>query len=210
MIVKSAQYICSNGDISKCPAPTLHEYAFTGRSNVGKSSLINMLTGRKELALISVKPGKTKTVNHFLINENWYLVDLPGYGFAKVSKKEKLRFDELLEDFIQKRPNLLCLFILVDSRHEPQKIDLSFIEWLGENRIPFALIFTKIDKLSSSELNKNLTHYKKELLKTWSSLPQIFITSAHTGAGKTEVLNYIEQINNEIPLSEIQRNLKDE
>lgn len=208
MIIKSAAYLCSNGVVAKCPPANMHEYAFTGRSNVGKSSLINMLTNRKELALISGKPGKTKTVNHFLINENWYLVDLPGYGFAKVSKQEKERFDNLLEDYVQNRTNLISLFILIDSRHAPQKIDLEFLEWLGSNGIPFAIMFTKIDKLSSSELNKNLTHYKKELLKAWNDLPPIFITSAHTGAGKTEVLNYIEQMNQEIPVSEIQKNLR--
>lgn len=179
----------------------LHEFAFTGRSNVGKSSLINMLTGRKELALVSVKPGKTKTVNHFLINENWYLTDLPGYGYAKISKTEKQRFHKLIEDYICKRQNLMNLFVLLDSRLEPQKIDLSFTMWLGENKIPFALVFTKIDKISSSDLNKNMAGYKKELLKAWNMLPPVFLTSSSTGAGKTEVLNYMQQVMDEIPLA---------
>lgn len=166
-----------------------------------------MLTGRKGLAMVSGRPGKTKTVNHFLINENWYLTDLPGYGFAKVSKSEKTRFDKLLEEYISKRENLTCLFILLDARLEPQKIDLAFTMWLGENGVPFALIFTKVDKLSSSELNKNMAKYKKELLKTWNVLPPMFLTSSVTTAGRDDVLNYLQQIMDDVPIESILENL---
>lgn len=166
-----------------------------------------MLTGRKGLAMVSGRPGKTKTVNHFLINENWYLTDLPGYGFAKVSKSEKTRFDKLLEEYISKRENLTCLFILLDARLEPQKIDLTFTMWLGENGVPFALIFTKVDKLSSSELNKNMAKYKKELLKTWNVLPPMFLTSSVTTAGRDDVLNYLQQIMDDVPIESILENL---
>lgn len=207
MIIQSAQFIISSGSLKTCPEPVLHEFAFTGRSNVGKSSLINMLTGRKGLAMVSGRPGKTKTVNHFLINENWYLTDLPGYGFAKVSKSEKTRFDKLLEEYISKRENLTCLFILLDARLEPQKIDLTFTMWLGENGVPFALIFTKVDKLSSSELNKNMAKYKKELLKTWNVLPPMFLTSSVTTAGRDDVLNYLQQIMDDVPIESILENL---
>lgn len=204
MQIKSAEFIISNTDIKKCPAPIKHEYAFIGRSNVGKSSLINMLTDRKDLAMTSGKPGKTKTINHFLIDDFWYLVDLPGYGFAKVSKTEKAKWDKIIEHYILKRENLLCVFLLLDSRLEPQKIDMLFMEWMGEKHIPFVLVFTKIDKLSSSEFNKNLINYKKHLLKTWETLPPVFITSSATGSGKKELLNYIDQLNKEIPVSVFQ------
>lgn len=199
--IKKSEFIISNTDISKCPAPVKHEYAFIGRSNVGKSSLINMLAGKKDLAMTSSKPGKTKTINHFFMDETWYLVDLPGFGYAKVSKTEKAKWDKIIEHYILNRTNLVCLFLLLDSRLEPQKIDIQFMEWLGKNGIPFVLVFTKIDKLSSSEFNKNLLNYKKHLLQTWNSLPQIFLTSSQTGAGKEELLKYIDSLNSEIPLS---------
>ncbi|HBX52345.1 MAG: YihA family ribosome biogenesis GTP-binding protein [Bacteroidetes bacterium RIFOXYA12_FULL_35_11] len=201
MIIKKAEYLISNTEIKKCPAPVKHEYAFIGRSNVGKSSLINMLTDRKGLAMTSAKPGKTKTINHFFIDDKWYLVDLPGYGYAKVSKTTKEKWDKIIDHYILKRSNLICTFVLIDSRLEPQKIDMAFMEWLGMNHIPFVIVFTKIDKLSSSELNKNLTAYKKRLLLTWESLPEIFISSAETGTGKKEILNYIGQLNKDVPLS---------
>ncbi len=204
MIIKKAEFVISNTDIKKCPAPVKHEYAFIGRSNVGKSSLINMLTNRKGLAMTSAKPGKTKTINHFIVDDKWYLVDLPGYGFAKVSKSVKEKWDKIIDKYILNRTNLICTFVLVDSRIEPQKIDLAFLEWLGLNHIPFVIIFTKIDKLSSSELNKNLTAYKKRLLLTWENLPEIFISSAETGAGKKEILDYIGQLNKDVPLTAFQ------
>ena len=160
MKIKSADFVISNTDIDKCPKERIPEYAFIGRSNVGKSSLINMLTGRKSLAKTSGKPGKTQLINHFKINDNWFLVDLPGYGYAKVSKKNRSIFAKFIYEYLEKRENLICTFVLVDSRHEPQKIDMLFMEWLGQNQIPFVIIFTKMDKLSSSQLNKNITKYK--------------------------------------------------
>ncbi|MBI5219281.1 MAG: YihA family ribosome biogenesis GTP-binding protein [Bacteroidia bacterium] len=198
MIIKKAEYLISNTDVKKCPAPDKHEYAFIGRSNVGKSSLINMLTNRKSLAKTSVKPGKTKLINHFLINEKWYLVDLPGYGYAKVAKSEKQKWNILIEDYILKRKNLICLFLLLDSRLEPQKIDLNFMQWLGENNISFVMVFTKTDKLSVPQLERNLTNYKIKLLKSWETLPQIFITSATAGTGKEDILGFIDQTNHPI------------
>ena len=195
MKIKSADFVISNTDINKCPKESIPEYAFIGRSNVGKSSLINMLTGRKSLAKISGKPGKTQLINHFKINENWFLVDLPGYGYAKVSKKNRSIFAKFIYEYLEKRENLICTFVLVDSRHEPQKIDMLFMEWLGKNQIPFVIVFTKMDKLSSSQLNKNTTKYKTEMLKTWEDIPQTFRSSAESGLGKIEILKFIQQTN---------------
>tara|TARA_B100000282_G_C31682523_1_gene467422 strand:+ start:303 stop:914 length:612 start_codon:yes stop_codon:yes gene_type:complete len=198
MKIKSAEFIISNTDIDKCPNERIPEYAFIGRSNVGKSSLINMLTGHKSLAKTSGKPGKTKLINHFKINDNWFLVDLPGYGYAKVSKKNRSIFAKFIYEYLEKRENLICTFVLVDSRHEPQKIDMLFMEWLGQNQIPFVIIFTKMDKLSSSQLNKNLTKYKTEMLKAWEDIPQTFRSSALSGLGKSEILKFIEQTNTSV------------
>lgn len=198
MKIKSADFVISNTDIDKCPKEGIPEYAFIGRSNVGKSSLINMLTGRKSLAKTSGKPGKTQLINHFKINDNWFLVDLPGYGYAKVSKKDRSIFAKFIYEYLEKRQNLICTFVLVDSRHEPQKIDMLFMEWLGKNQIPFVIVFTKIDKLSSSQLNKNMTKYKSEMLKTWEEIPQTFRSSAESGLGKAEILKFIEHTNTSV------------
>ena len=198
MKIKSADFVISNTDINKCPKELIPEYAFIGRSNVGKSSLINMLTGRKSLAKTSGKPGKTQLINHFKINDNWFLVDLPGYGYAKVSKKNRSIFAKFIYEYLEKRENLICTFVLIDSRHEPQKIDMLFMEWLGQNQIPFVIIFTKIDKLSSSQLNKNIAKYKTEMLKTWEDIPQTFRSSAESGLGKSVILKFIEQTNTSV------------
>ena len=198
MIIKSAEFVISNTDVKKCPASTLPEYAFIGRSNVGKSSLINMLTQRKGLAMTSQKPGKTQLINHFLINTEWYLVDLPGYGFARVGQSNRERLKSIIEDYILEREQLTNLFILLDCRHEPQKIDLEFIEWAGENGVPFALVFTKADKLSKGKLASNIEAYKQTLLESWEELPPIFITSSEAKEGRDELLNYIEDINKTI------------
>ena len=198
MKIKSADFVISNTDINKCPKESIPEYAFIGRSNVGKSSLINMLTGRKSLAKTSGKPGKTQLINHFKINDNWFLVDLPGYGYAKVSKKNRSIFAKFIYEYLEKRENLICTFVLVDSRHEPQKIDMLFMEWLGQNQIPFVIVFTKMDKLSSSQLNKNISKYKAEMLKTWEDIPQTFRSSAESGLGKIEILKFIEQTNSSV------------
>lgn len=198
MIIKSAEFVISNTDVKKCPASTLPEYAFIGRSNVGKSSLINMLTQRKGLAMTSQKPGKTQLINHFLINNEWHLVDLPGYGFARVGQSNRERLKSIIEDYILEREQLTNLFILLDCRHEPQKIDLEFIEWAGENGVPFALVFTKADKLSKGKLASNIETYKQTLLESWEELPPIFITSSEAKEGREELLNYIEDINKTI------------
>ena len=198
MIIKSAEFVISNTDVKKCPASTLPEYAFIGRSNVGKSSLINMLTQRKGLAMPSQKPGKTQLINHFLINNEWHLVDLPGYGFARVGQSNRERLKSIIEDYILEREQLTNLFILLDCRHEPQKIDLEFIEWAGENGVPFALVFTKADKLSKGKLASNIEAYKQTLLESWEELPPIFITSSEAKEGRDELLNYIEDINKTI------------
>ncbi|MCK4664357.1 MAG: YihA family ribosome biogenesis GTP-binding protein [Bacteroidales bacterium] len=195
MLIKTARFIISNVDVKKCPSAVYPEYAFVGRSNVGKSSLINMLTNNKSLAKISSKPGKTKLINHFLINNNWYLVDLPGYGYAKISKKERTLIGKIIKQYIEKRENLTCLFLLIDSRLKPQQNDMEFIEWLGINKVPIALVFTKTDKLSKYQLDSNITNFKNELLKQWEKLPQYFLTSAKTKKGKDEILNYIWEIN---------------
>lgn len=198
MKINSAKFIESNSDWEKCPAPTLPEYAFIGRSNVGKSSLINMLTNNKKLAKTSGTPGKTQLVNHFLINDEWYLVDLPGYGYAKVSKKARKQFSSLITGYILNRKNLINLYVLVDGRHEPMKIDLEFMEFLGRKRIPFSIVLTKIDKISSSLLAKNLMKYQKKMLATWQTLPPFYKTSATSKVGREEILNNIELFNQQL------------
>ena len=195
MEIKEARFIVSNSKVEKCPAPDRPEYAFIGRSNVGKSSLINMITNKKSLAKISGKPGKTRLINHFLINDEWYLVDLPGYGYAKVPKKERLKWVQFLKKYIIERENLYCLFVLIDSRHSAQPVDLKFMEWLGISEIPFSIIFTKTDKLKPEELDANLKAYEEKLFETWETMPGYFISSSETSAGKDEILDYIENIN---------------
>lgn len=192
MEIEEATFISSHSDIAKCPPPNKPEFAFIGRSNVGKSSLINALVERKRLAKTSVKPGKTQTINHFLINNGWYLVDLPGYGYASVSKTLKEGFGRMIEDYVSKRETLYCLFILIDSRLEPQKIDLSFIQWAGEKGIPLCLVFTKTDKLSRGQLQKNFALYQRTLKQSWDELPPLILTSAVDKSGREEVLSFIE------------------
>jgi GTP-binding protein len=195
MVIRSAKFIMSSPTIEKCPKVSLPEYAFIGRSNVGKSSLINMITGIKALAKVSQTPGKTQIINHFLINDSWYLVDLPGYGYAKVSKSSRKVFSDMITRYIQNRENLQCLFVLIDSRLEPQEIDINFINWLGQNRIPFALIFTKTDKINTPTLQNNISVYKKEMLNYWEELPKIFCCSAVTRTGREFIIDYIQEIN---------------
>ena len=198
MNIKSAAFLQSNTKIDKLPAANKPEYAFIGRSNVGKSSLINMLTNRKQLAKTSSTPGKTITINHFLINENWYLVDLPGYGFAQRSKKDREAWKIMLDNYIKNRKNLVSMFVLVDSRIEPQKIDLEFINHLGELQMPFSIIFTKVDKIKDIELQRNLQAYKEKLAEEWDEMPNIFITSSEKEVGKDDVLNYIDGLNEQL------------
>ncbi|NRA93685.1 MAG: YihA family ribosome biogenesis GTP-binding protein [Psychroserpens sp.] len=198
MLIKTAEFVVSNSDVEKCPNNTLPEYAFIGRSNVGKSSLINMLTNHKNLAKTSGKPGKTQLINHFLINKNWYLVDLPGYGYARVSKSAKKKFQKFITDYFEKRKQLVSAFVLVDIRHEPQKIDLEFMTYLGLNEIPFGIIFTKADKLKPNAIDRNVSAYHKVLLESWESLPPNFVTSSSKQLGKDEVLDFIDQTNMEI------------
>ena len=198
MEIKSAEFVISNTDVRKCPEGTRPEYAFIGRSNVGKSSLINMLTARKGLAMTSQKPGKTLLINHFLINKEWFLVDLPGYGFAQRGKEGRENIRRIIESYVLQRPQLTCLFVLLDCRHEPQKIDLEFMEWLGENEVPFAIIFTKIDKISRGRLTENLNKYKERLLETWEELPHILLSSSETKDGREEILDYIQSINRQL------------
>jgi GTP-binding protein len=195
MDIKSAEFVISNTDYTKCPESRLPEYAFIGRSNVGKSSLINMLTNKKGLAMTSSKPGKTLLINHFLINNNWHLVDLPGYGYATAGKKMREQLQNIIESYILYREQLTCLFLLIDSRHEPQKIDLDFMTWLGENGIPFGIIFTKLDKMSAVRAKENLNAYQEKLHEQWEELPPIFATSSEKRVGRDELLNYIEGIN---------------
>jgi len=195
MEIKEAEFITSSVMESQCPKPELPEYAFIGRSNVGKSMLTNMITGKRKLAKVSGSPGKTITMNHFLINKEWYLVDLPGYGYAKRSKTERKRWKKMVRHYILIRSNLMSLFVLVDLRHEPQKNDMDFIEWLAMSQIPFVITFTKSDKLSKVNVEKNLTAYKNVLLQSWEELPPFIITSATTGVGKEELLRYIEKAN---------------
>jgi len=195
MKILKAVFVISNSEVSKCPAEDKPEYAFIGRSNVGKSSLINMLTGNKKLAKTSGTPGKTQLINHFLIDDSWYLVDLPGYGYAKTSKTNRFKWEKFISDFFTTRKTLVNTFVLLDSRLEPQKIDMEFMNWCGEKGIAFSMVFTKVDKLSSTSLQKNLAKYKKEMLKYWEELPPVFTTSSSSNFGKEKVLNYIGQIN---------------
>lgn len=195
MQIKSAEFLVSSALIDQCPNSNLPEYAFIGRSNVGKSSLINMLTGKGKLAKTSATPGKTILINHFVINGEWYLVDLPGYGYAKRSKKDTEKFEHMITTYILDREQMTNLFLLIDVRHEPQQIDLEFMEWLGENGVPFSIVFTKADKVSKAKLNGNVMHYLTELKKQWEELPPYFVTSSETKAGREEILNYIEEIN---------------
>ena len=195
MVIKSAEFVISNSRVEKCPTTGLPEYAFIGRSNVGKSSLINMLTARKGLAMTSQKPGKTQLINHFIINDAWYLVDLPGYGYARLGKDSRDSLRRMIEDYVLERKELVLLFVLLDCRHDPQKIDLEFIQWLGEEGVPFALVFTKADKLSKGRLAANVEAYKAKLREEWEELPPIFVTSSEEHMGRDELLGYIEEIN---------------
>ncbi|MDR1631830.1 MAG: ribosome biogenesis GTP-binding protein YihA/YsxC [Dysgonamonadaceae bacterium] len=195
MNIKKAEFVISNTDPAKCPQDGRPEYAFIGRSNVGKSSLINMLTGRKGLAMTSSTPGKTQLINHFLINDEWYLVDLPGYGYAQRGKKGREKIQVIIDAYLDRREALTCLFLLLDCRHEPQKIDLEFINRLGGSGIPFAVVFTKTDKISQSKLTENIAKYKARLMETWEELPPVFSSSSERKTGKEDILNYIEEIN---------------
>ena len=194
MLIKEAIFIVSNTEIKNCPTDNKPEFAFIGRSNVGKSSLINMLTAKKGLAKTSGTPGKTQLINHFLINEQWYIVDLPGYGYARASKTMRSKWEKFIADYLTKRENLMNIFVLLDARLEPQKIDLEFMNWCGQKGLPFSMVFTKIDKLSSSVLQKNLAKYKKEMLKFWEEMPPVFTSSSTSGFGREQLLNYVEAI----------------
>ncbi len=199
MQIKSAEFVVSNSDVAKCPNTMIPEYAFIGRSNVGKSSLINMLTNKKSLAKTSGRPGKTQLINHFLINKNWHLVDLPGYGYARVSKKNKKYFQKFITDYFEKRRQLISAFVLVDCRHEPQPVDTVFMEYLGERQIPFSIIFTKADKLKPQALERNIEQYKQSLLSgAWMEFPNYFISSASKTIGQDDILNYIKEINSNL------------
>lgn len=198
MKIKSAEFIMSNSDVEKCPKDRMPEYAFIGRSNVGKSSLINMLVDRKNLAKTSGRPGKTQLINHFLINKNWFLVDLPGYGYARVSKKAKKTFQKFITNYFEKRTQLVLAFVLIDSRHEPQPVDVDFMEYLGESGIPFQIIFTKADKLKPNALKRNIEAYTTKMLETWEEMPQHFITSSSNREGKETLLHYINSVNEEM------------
>lgn len=195
-MIKQARFLISNTDVKKCPPADRPEYAFIGRSNVGKSSLINMLVDQKSLAKVSVKPGKTQLINHFIIDESWYLVDLPGYGYAKVSIAAKEKFQKLISNYILHRENLYCLFVLIDVRHKPQQIDLEFLTWLGENHIPFAIIFTKADKLGKVTTAKNVAAYSQEMKKLWEELPPMLVSSSLDGTGREEIISFIHNVNN--------------
>ena len=195
MIVKEVEFVMSNSDVRKCPKPDRPEYAFIGRSNVGKSSLINMLMNKKNLAKTSSTPGKTQLINHFSVNQSWYLVDLPGYGYAKVPKAQKVKFERMISDYILQRENLVNVFVLVDMRHSPQQIDLEFMEWLGVSSIPFTIVFTKLDKLKQSEIKPRLKKYQEKMLEKWDELPIQVITSAEKKNGRDDLLEYIEGFN---------------
>lgn len=201
MNIKSAEFVISNTDYKSCPQHDKPEYAFIGRSNVGKSSLINMLTNRKGLAMTSSTPGKTLLINHFIINDEWYLVDLPGYGYARRGKDEREKLRIIIEDYVLERTEMTALFVLIDSRHQPQQIDIEFMEWLGENNIPFSIVFTKADKLKTGKLLMNIDHYKQKMLESWEELPPIFITSAEDQRGREEVLAYIEEVNKQLRIT---------
>ena len=202
MDIVKAEFVMSNSTVAKCPAPNRHEYAFIGRSNVGKSSLINMLTNNKKLAKTAARPGKTQLINHFLINDSWYMVDLPGYGYARTSEGLRRQFEKMICDYILKRENLICLFVLVDSRHEPQKIDLEFMEWLGENGVPFVMVFTKADKLTTPQRLNCIDNYHRAMLHTWESTPLAFMTSAEKRLGREELLDYIDELNHTVKLEQ--------
>ncbi len=193
MDIKSSEFIISNTDLSKCPNPDKPEFAFIGRSNVGKSSLINMLTNRRDLAKTSGKPGKTQTINHFLVNQEWYLVDLPGYGYAGVSKTARKGWGKMIETYLLNRENLYCTFVLIDARHEPQKKDMEFITWMGEKQLPIAIVLTKADKLPRVALHKSHQQFKNKLLETWESLPPVFVSSAEKKLGQEDVLDFIDK-----------------
>lgn len=197
-VIKSVRFVISNSDIRKCPQDNKPEYAFIGRSNVGKSSLINMLTRHNKLAMTSSMPGKTLLINHFIVNDEWYLVDLPGYGYAKRSKKQNEQLEHIISSYILDREQMSNLFVLIDSRHAPQKIDLEFFEWLGENGVPFSIVFTKADKLTKTALASNVEAYKTRLLEEWEELPPIFITSSESAMGRDELLEYIFDINDSL------------
>ncbi|MCB0382384.1 MAG: YihA family ribosome biogenesis GTP-binding protein [Psychroserpens sp.] len=198
MLIKTAEFVISNSDVDRCPKDYLPEYAFIGRSNVGKSSLINMLTNHKNLAKTSGRPGKTQLINHFLINKNWFLVDLPGYGYAKVSKTAKKKFQKFITNYFEKRKQLVSAFVLVDIRHEPQKIDLEFMEYLGLSEIPFSIIFTKADKLKPKAIERHVADYCQELLKSWEELPPYFVSSSSKGIGRDDILQFIDDTNDQI------------
>ena len=195
MKIKSAEFVVSNSDVEKCPKDKLPEYSFIGRSNVGKSSLINMLMQRKNLAKTSGRPGKTQLINHFIVNKNWYLVDLPGYGYARVSKSSKKVFQKFITNYFSKRVQLVLAFVLIDCRHEPQKVDLEFMQRMGENQILFSIIFTKTDKLKPKALERNISAYTQKLLETWEEMPNYFVSSASKGTGRDELLGYIGEVN---------------
>jgi len=194
--IKQAEFLISNPDYKKCPKPDKPEFAFIGRSNVGKSSLINMLTNRKKLAKISGTPGKTQLINHFIIDDLWYMVDLPGYGWARASKKDKAKWIKMIREYLLFRENLNCVFTLIDSRHSPMKVDLEFMQWMGENEIPFVIVFTKTDKLPKLKVEHLIKKYNKELSMHWEELPKHFITSASTKRGKQEIIDFILELNN--------------
>jgi len=198
MKIKSAEFVVSNSDVTKCPKDQIPEYAFIGRSNVGKSSLINMLMQRKSLAKTSGRPGKTQLINHFLINKNWFLVDLPGYGYARVSKSAKKVFQKFITQYFEKRQQLVLAFVLIDCRHEPQPVDMEFMRWMGENQVPFCIIFTKADKLKPNALTRNVENYSQKMLESWEEMPQYFVTSSSNSTGRDELLEYIDSINNEL------------
>ena len=195
MEIRSAEFVMSNSTVKGCPKPIIPEYAFIGRSNVGKSSLLNMISGRKKLAKISSTPGKTRLINHFLMNDKWYLVDLPGYGYAKISKTERAKWRKMVHRYLKQRTNLMCVFVLVDSRILPQKIDLEFMDWLGHNQIPFVIVFTKTDKLKKDEIDQVVARLEDEMSNTWESIPQIFLSSGKSAIGKQDLLQFIEETN---------------
>jgi GTP-binding protein len=198
MNIQSAKHLVSNSDVKKLPKSNLPEYAFIGRSNVGKSSLINMLTNQTKLARISATPGKTRLINHFEINGSWYLVDLPGYGYAKIPKSVRAKLDAMIHEYILERTNMVCLFVLIDSRLEPQEIDLAFIQWLGEKSVPFSIVFTKCDKLTRLKLERSVESFRKEMLKHWDEMPPYFVTSSEKRTGRDDLLNFIEVTNRSV------------